>query len=498
MPLPPAQSCSWYVIYRMLRHPEHKHRTIVLAIQEANQVFVIPPTGPLRKVSMHAIGLDAFSDLRDLGAEPLFIADSLLPPVLSIPTLVVSSPGRLANRDLRNMLNSYSQSWCYMLVPTEEEVLQMNKACYDGKDEAGVKHRMKLWGPIPRHVLVYTSPSQQRQAWTTAASVPLDTLVALARGHATGNAGIGDRLDAPHRLVHERAAGQDATPGTPEADINSLEYYARGKVALASPAMMRYLAQRLIQEGNWNAKFLIDASVGIGPLGALRGLKFEELVLKMLEDGTEFECRRLRKGGHRVAKRSAARAAAAIDEEEEGEGDDTRTVQSTPRVVWSSTSELPPHRSTPSLLVPRVRNEAGLDALIWDPDTGHHWPLDCTVAEQHGVHARGVSDAVRALGWTPAKGWPDHGARKGVRHIKYFWVLPEDRFKDWWSPQAAKEGSDGSLEAKEAFDKLRQYALCVTASASTRQVEKVLKEQGVQLPIEMVGGSGGDGREDGR
>lgn len=183
-----------------------------------------------------------------------------------------------------------------------------------------------------------------------------------------------------------------------------------------------------------------------------------------------------------------------VTEEEEEEEEDTRSVQATPRVIWSKATELPAHRDIPSLLVPRVRNEAGLDALIWDAEAGHHWPLDCTVSEKHGVHAQGVSDAVRALGWTPEKGWPDNGAKKGAKHTKYFWVLPEDRFKDWWTPQAAKAGSDSSPEAKEAFDKLWQYTLCATKVATTKQVAETLKAQGVKLPQELLPalGSGGE------
>lgn len=235
----------------------------------------------------------------------------------------------------------------------------------------------------------------------------------------------------------------------------------------------------------------------------------------MLEDGTEFECRRLLKGGRRKVKQSAAVAAARaaavstsatartappsaavvgmVSEHEEAEAD-TRSVQSTPRVIWSETPELPAYCGIPSLLVPRVRNEAGLDALIWDADARHHWPLDCTVSEQHGVHAQGVSDAVRAMGWDPEKGWPDHGAKKGDQHIKYFWVLPEDRFKQWWSPQAAKDGSDSSPEAKKAFEKLWQYALCVTAAVSTKQVAETLKEQGVQMPEGLLPARGSGGK----
>lgn len=357
---------------------------------------------------------------------------------------------------------------------------------------------MKLWGPIPRHVLVHTSSHAQSAFVISAAAVALDTLVALARGHAVNNAGLGDELDSPHRLVHERAAGQDAPRGTAAANIEDATFYTRGQIVLASPSWMRFVAERLEKESNWNAKFLIDASVGIGQLGALRGLKFEELVLAMLEEGVEFECRRLLKGGHRGSQSAAgfdAAGAAGGAGIASTVGDDaahTRIVPAAPRIEWASATELRPHRETASLLVPRSRQEAGLDALIWDPAAGHHWPLDCTVSEQHGVHAQGVSDAVRALGWTPDKGWPDNGGTKGVRHIKYFWVLPEDRFKLWWAAQAAIPGSTTSADASAAFDNLWQYALCVPAAASTTQMARALKAQGVALPQDCVRAEGGE------
>jgi len=146
--------------------------------------------------------------MRGLGDEPLLIADSLLPPVLSMPTLVVSSPGRLSKRDLNNTLNSYNQDWYYMLIPADEEVLRMRAACFSHLDEEGVKLRMKLWGAIPRHVLVNVRPSQQRRAWTKAAAVALETLVALARGNATGDAGVGELDTVVSRLHPRRFVGR--------------------------------------------------------------------------------------------------------------------------------------------------------------------------------------------------------------------------------------------------------------------------------------------------
>lgn len=134
-----------------------------------------------------------------------------------MPTLVVSSPERLADRCLKDALNEYSEDWHYMPVPTEEEVRQLRTTCFPHVKEEDMEKRLSLWGPIPRFVLVRTSPSAQR------------------RGLAARNIGTGDDsdLDAPHPLVHERAAGQveDAETDSTAANLQSRQYFESGAVA---------------------------------------------------------------------------------------------------------------------------------------------------------------------------------------------------------------------------------------------------------------------------
>lgn len=432
----------------------------------------------------------------DLGENPLLVADSLLPPPLPFPTLVVSSPGRLADRGLNDRLNSY-YARAYIPVPTADDVLALNALDSTPLDEKGIKERMELWGPIPRHVLIDCSREEQLDLWKRVQGVSLDALVALARAQASSHGG-GDELDARHRIVQERAAGQDAEPGTPAADPTRVEFYARGAVTIASPSLLRWIAERLIEEKKWDAAHLIDASVGIGALGALRGIKFEEAVLAALEEGCELACLPLADarprgkadaGAAASAPAAATPAATAADDAAADSEGPTRKVLAAPRVTWTTAAELAQHKGVLSLLVPSNRNVAGLDALIWDESTKRHLPLDCTVSKQHGLHAQGLADAVMQLGWSPDNGWPRLSSAKSKQtrmQIKYFWAVPEDIFKKRIVRQLPKKGSNETHEAKAAYEHVQQYALCVPPQLTITRVASACRSQGVRLPAELL------------
>lgn len=407
--------------------------------------------------------IESLDNMPGLGEHPLIIADSLLPPVLRHPTLVVSSPGRLVNRELKDTLNSYWDQRFYMPLPTTAEIWDMQAVAFPHLDRAGVERRLGLWGPVPRYVLVKVDPEQQVQLWLDAESVQLDTLAALARGHV----GLGGERDAPYRLVHARAAGQDAEPGSRVADPSNAAFYRRGRVAIASLPMLRHIVTTLKRTQAWHAAFLVDASLGIGDLGSLHGLKFENIVCALLEEGLTLPCRDLH-----------------------DDSTSTLTIRATPRAIWSDPAELEKLRGSPRLLVPRDRNEAGLDALLWDEHAAHHWPLDCTVSASHGLHAQGLAHAVKALGWTPEGGWPRKtgpGNQNRAPRIKYYWAVPEDRFNRGWSePQHPKKGTDGSLLARATFERVHQYALSIPPAQTIARVAKVCEQEGVPLPGRLL------------
>ena len=481
----PCRLRRWYVIYRMLT--EQPHRTIIFAHHASRMTYIIPPAGPIRFTKAN-VNYVYFEQHVDLHTDPLLVADSVLPPILPFYTLVISSPGRLADRSLKDTLNGYDEQ-LYVPVPTEAEVLDMHRVAFKELDVEGVRRRMLLWGPIPRHVLVRVSPRSQKGQVGRCSRVELSVLAEAARSSDAAEKGRGDNMDAVHRILHERAAGQDAEPGSPAADMHNDDYYARGKVILASPSWLLFVAVVLREAQAWHMAFLIDGSAGMGSLGALRGIKFEEIALSMLESGGEFLCRKLVAAGSSGSAPVAGSGEAEAKVTSEG-AVFTLVVPPTPRVVFTSTEELTPHRGTKSLLVPRNRNNAGLDALMWDEAASHHMPVDVTVAERHGVHAGGLAKAVSALGWTKEGGWPKKSPAskaKGPHEIKYYWFVPEAQFKQGWvTAQPAKTGSDGSELARAAMSRVTQFVVCVPFNSSMQRVVNECRAQGVVMPTQML------------
>jgi len=508
----PCRLRRWYVIYRMLT--EQPHRTVIFAHYRTDMTYAIPPTGPIRFIE-GPVAFIAFRGINDLITDPLLVADTLLvadsvlPPILPFYTLVISSPGRLADRNLSDRLKGYAPPR-YMPIPTEAEVLAMHQVAFKELDLEGVRRRMQLWGPIPRHVLADISLDEQQMQVQRSCNVKVSVLAEAARSSDDVEKVRGDNMDATHRILHERAAGQDAEPGSPAADVHDSRFYSPGRVILASPSWLLFVAVVLRAAHAWHMAYLVDASADIGSLGTLRGIKFEEIVLNMLDSGCEWLCRELVAAGSSAAVKRLAAAGAGAKAKPKGKGSAkaeasgkgsgvlTLVVPRSPRVVFASTEELTAHRGTKSLLVPRNRNNAGLDALMWDEAAGHHVPLDATVADRHGVHAGGLAKAVSALGWTPAGGWPPKtpaGNATGLREIKYYWFVPQDQFEQGWvTAQPVKVGSDDSELAREVMSHVKQFVVCVPSSDSLQRVADECRAQGVAMPTEMLPRRGAQSR----
>lgn len=456
---------------------EQPGRTIVYSSLHDRDIYIIPPQGPVRSASNRRFFLEDLECIQDLGSDVLVIADSLLPPVLPYPTVVISSPGRLRRRGLRDTLNNYRKPQLYMPIPSEAEVLELYALAFSFLPKEDVLRRMALWGPIPRNVLAEVDGGAQDEEIERSELVPLDTLAALARGQAIAEEGAGLKgvEDAPHRILHERAAGQDAEPGTPEADPNSTAYYRRGNVVIASLPFVRHVIGRLMKEQEWNAAFLVDISAGIGALGALRGIKFEEVVLALLESGAELKARNL-SDGKDLANKIVFPAAK--------------------RIGWNKPAELEVHRSTANtLLVPDNRNEAGLDALVWAEGAQHHEPLDSTVWIGQGLHVRGLSEALAGLGWTPTGGWPQSASTSRTNMtIRYFWAVPEERFNEGWRSSQTRQDTDDvkpdaaaaavESESADVFKAVVQYALCIPRNFALGRIDRLCHGAGAKLPYE--------------
>ena len=139
---------------------------LIFASENPQWVIIVPPRGqgPIRYSTDVAVALPSLRMMHGVDQDPLplLIADSLVPTELPFPTLIVSSPGRLSPRHLKNRLNSYSPARLYMPIPTKEELHDMRQVAFSGVSKEAADQRMQLWGPIPRHVLGTRSIARQR------------------------------------------------------------------------------------------------------------------------------------------------------------------------------------------------------------------------------------------------------------------------------------------------------------------------------------------------
>jgi hypothetical protein len=459
---------AWYVIYRLLT--EQPSRAIY-HLDDTDCGYLILPGEPVRLCSR--LQMDTLRNLEVFAAlDPVFVCDSFMPPTPPYPCVVLSSPGRLARaKRQESELFKHYVPWLYMPVPTKEEVLELRALAFKDEPEALVNLRMDLWGPIPRLALVSTSMSEQRRAWANACDSSLHELVLAAKSQLFGNS-EGDKSDAPHRLVVERCRGQDAPAGSPASNMHNPAYYDRGAVVFASAPMAHYVINRMVDEQNWNAAFLVDATARIAVLGALRGLNFETVALAALAAGGTFQHRKLlppRKS--KVPSATAPDIDMSAIVKDAAEGKATKAE----KIVWPDLAELSLICKRHALLVPANRSNAGLDGLVWVPTLNHHALVDATISKRHGLHQTGAFNAVMALGWTITGGWPVdsievgstgsgspadsvHKKQRRNMSIQYYWAVPEGSFYEGWVTwQAAKKGSEEAVIDRH----LVQYAICI-------------------------------------
>lgn len=155
---------------------EQPTRTIIYVEQKTSTAYMVPPAQ--HAVFRCPLSRDPLGCLRiaDLGADPLLIVDSMVPPAMYMFTLIVASPGQLkvANKEITK---AYWGPRMHMPIPTEDELWEMRRISFPSLDAAGVERRLRLWGPVPRCVLHSCAPAQQRQLWKDILAISLDSLV---------------------------------------------------------------------------------------------------------------------------------------------------------------------------------------------------------------------------------------------------------------------------------------------------------------------------------
>jgi hypothetical protein len=426
---------GWYMIHRLLT--EQPDRTIVYSRGADGVEFVIPPSGP---VTFSRMDPDAGASpycismgMTDPVPDAVLIADSFLPLVTPFPTYALSSPDRVSrNINAKDILNNYSEP-LYMPLPTESEILDMRRVAFSDLPEAGVLGLMSAWGPIPRHVLVRVSVAAQTRLAESVASVSLAKVEQLLASGGDGTAGPRRAgSDAPHRVAHVTAAGQEAArAGAPIPPTDPL-FYRKGKIRFATPYVVRALADASLKKRRWDLAELLDASAGFAPLAGSRGVQFEDVALRLLECPTTFDVRALLLGTRsrpRVRKLPPTSTPVVLG----GSGG---------RVVWGSVDDLAGvsgggGRKLTPLLVPSRRSEAGIDALVWSGSAKRYVAINCTVSPRHSFRPDAVIAAAEALGWTAGGGWPGGGGSE----ISFYWVVPADKFDDWVRAQPPATGA---------------------------------------------------------
>jgi hypothetical protein len=377
------------------------------------------------------------------GPVPVCICDSMVPQVVSCPTLIVSSPGALQKGGTD--VSHHFQLKDVMPLPDEAQIVLMHAVTKpllaDGTPMplADVLERMNVWGPIPRHVL-YAAPTIGRDGlWEKVLGSKSAEIVAAARLVLSG--GALDSADTRHRFLLLRAAGQDQPSTLTYADG---AYYAPGGVAIASNQLHNALFKLLARDNDFESLRWLAAVARVTPFAVARGHAFDPAAATALHRGGTFTVRAL---------------------VEDGVGAEVEwPLDATSVAVFARNSELRRLLPSKQFLYPIAGNVPGFDALLWVETLGQYAVVDFTVSDDHGIHEQGLRQMLVGIGWTK-DGWPtsapfldttDAAAR---RRIPYVWVVPEDKWDSWTRPQSPKLGTnDADVRAQ-----LVQYALRMPA-----------------------------------
>jgi len=468
-------------VYRTIM--EQPTRTI-MHVARSGVAHILPPTGAVYAVNgISGFDLDARNDrsddgtstaawlaapLRELASQfhysdpalPLLISDSILLRNVPCSMLAIIPPARLARTRTGS---DFDCGRCCMPLPTEDEVLAMREVAFPDMPLAGVKNRMRLWGPIPRRVLMQTQHDEQVALWEQAAAVPIHTLEALMDRRFCNLEGLNG--DAAQRLLLLRAPGQDVA----DSDPRHADYYSfyKSRTVVASPAVLRYMAERMADEpGVGSAARLLTPSMAAGSLAAWLTLAADRAVEATLAAGGTFVCREIRD------LRYASLPTPCI----------SLTLPRAPRVYFDGDAQLAALAHEQRLRVPRPGTAArgGLLAVLYDASTGWHGAIDThSRTADEGIHAQALAGTAAALGWRPVQ------PTRTTASFRHFVVQPEYRFTthqhaDLDAPPEA------SAFARAALEQIPHFHLCLPTVSVASHLAAELAAVGVARPADIL------------
>lgn len=98
---------GWYIIYRVLT--DQPSRTIVYISETAKASYIIRNGSDVETIASLNPSIDAL----DL---PLVVSDSHVCPIYETDTVIISSPGRLNNREHKNILNLFQAFYIFQCL----------------------------------------------------------------------------------------------------------------------------------------------------------------------------------------------------------------------------------------------------------------------------------------------------------------------------------------------------------------------------------------------
>jgi hypothetical protein len=372
---------GWYLIYRIIT--EQPDRAIVYISDALKASFVLYPDGLVQETAI--ISHELVATLTD----PVVIADSVIPAAYNVPTIIISSPGRLNARDNKNSLNSF-QKRRYLPIPTVEEMKEMARVLYPHLDKEAVDERIAMWGCIPRHVFVEIASDEQDDLSQAIGELSLEKLKAALKNTKT----IGTR-DACHTVLAEYPVGQ-VFPGR-NLSTSEWGYYSFGACQFLSDHVGALVIDAALKASTWDTQFFVDATAQISGVATLNGMFLEVIGKIWLMGGGTTKIREL------AAKGRAKEPMMDI------------TVPKLTSMQFTDVAELTSKRNTPGIFFPAKSNQACFDVIVWNPQKQLRLFINFTKNKKHGLHVTGLREVVKALGYRDDHGWPNSAVDK--KHI---------------------------------------------------------------------------------
>lgn len=310
----------------------------------------------------------------------------MVPPILDIPTLVVTSPGvwTKGNSIVTKQFVEY-----VMPVPSCAEILDLWLLAFPELDRETLELRREFWGHIPRRIFSRDVEADQ-QALRNGVKVDWNRIVGTTRGADYGHTSSDD---APHRFVLVRSVGdegRDVTGTTLDMDET---YFTASPITYFTSRPWEDLARKLCLLDSKMFRGEVGAAMSASDLQAsARGVQFEVAAAKALV------C---------VAAASSGILCKIRDLHNGSEGH--VRVWGGQLAGWGTAADLEGAVKCGSKVPLRATkfHQPAVDIVCWVSDWPESWgglasgyvAMNFTVGGSHSINMPGLQSVATALGW---------------------------------------------------------------------------------------------------